>query len=95
MSKLFRRLFLKNSLFTIALRYRAEESLLARPIFQPNYVCPARQERWIADPILAEADNKTWLFYEAVEAGRGHIEVAEVLPDCSLGNPIVILQDEN
>ena len=94
MTSLFQKLFLTNSYFTIALRPRGEQSVLSDPAFQPQYVLPARARRWAADPMLAEEAGKTWLFYEAVEDDHGHIEAAEVLPDCSLGEATVILKDE-
>ncbi len=94
MNHLTQKLFLTNSYFTVALRPRAEQSVLAEPDFRPAFVLPARAARWAADPMLAEENGKTWLFYEAVEHDHGHIEAAEVLPDCSLGEPRVILRDD-
>lgn len=93
MNTVFEKLFLTHSYFTIALRHRSEQSVLADATFQPEYVLPANVLRWAADPILAEDRGKTWLFYEAVEQDHGHIEVAEVLPDCTLGTPTVLLRD--
>ena len=94
MNKTLQKLFLTHSYFTIALRRRAEKSVTAEPVFLPDHILPAVAECWAADPILAEEDGRTWLFYEAVEHDHGHIEAAEVLPDCSLGKPTVILRDE-
>lgn len=93
MNKILQKLFLTHSYFTVALRPRAEEGVTTAPDFRPAFVLPAAAERWAADPILAEEDGRTWLFYEAVDHDHGHIEAAEVLPDCSLGKPTVILQD--
>ena len=93
-NEIHRKLFLRHSYFTIALRHRQEKSILAEPSFSPDAVLPASVEKWEADPILAEDNGRTWLFYEAVENGRGHIEVAEVLPDCSLGKPTILLKDD-
>lgn len=94
MNLLLQKLFLTHSYFTVALRPRAEKSVLEEPGFTPAFVLPAEAARWAADPMLAEEDGRTWLFYEAVENDHGHIEAAEVLPDCSLGEPRVILRDE-
>lgn len=88
------RLFRTQYHFTIALQKRSPESILSRKRFQPAYVMPANPDYWYADPILAEEHGRTWLFYEAVENGHGHIEVAEVLEDCSLAEPTVLLKDE-
>ena len=93
MNQIGRKLFLSHSYFTIAIRRRAAETILQAPVFKSEYVLPASVSRWCADPILAEEQGKTWLFYEAVELGHGHIEVAEVLPDCSLAEPTVLLKD--
>lgn len=94
MNSLFEKLFLTRSYFTIAIRSRSANTVLSDPRFVPNYIHPATSTHWCADPILAEQDGKTWLFYEAVENDHGHIEFAEVLPDCSLGTPTVLLKDE-
>ena len=93
MNSMLKKLFLTGNYFTIAIRPRRTENILDAPAFAPAFVRLANAARWSADPILAESDGKTWLFYEAVEQNHGHIEVAEVLPDCSLGEPTVILKD--
>lgn len=92
MNPLSKKLFLTGSYFTIAIRHRRGD-ILNDPVFSPEYLRPANPAHWSADPMLAEDDGKTWLFYEAVQQGHGHIEVAQVLEDCSLGNPSVILKD--
>lgn len=94
MNRLFEKLFLTRSYFTIALRPRANLDIITEPSFLPAFIRPATADRWSADPILAEEDGKTWLFYEAVQNNHGHIEVAEVLPDASLGRPTVLLKDD-
>ena len=94
MNRLFEKLFLTRSYFTIALRPRANLDIITEPTFLPAFIRPATADRWSADPILAEEDGKTWLFYEAVQNNHGHIEVAEVLPDASLGRPTVLLKDD-
>lgn len=95
MNTLIRKLFLRHSYFTIAIRRRTSGSILEDPVFRPDHVLPAEVGEWSADPILAESDGRTWLFYEAVEKNRGRIEVAEVLPDCSLGSPTVLLRGDS
>ena len=94
MNRLFEKLFLTQSYFTVALRPRTAVDILSDPRFAPTWIRPATAARWSADPILAEQDGTTWLFYEAVENDHGHIEVAEVLPDCSLGAPSILLKDD-
>ena len=94
MNSLIQKLFLTNSYFTVALRPGVEQSVTEAPGFRPVFVLPARTSRWAADPMLVEEKGRTWLFYEAVENDHGHIEAAEVLPDCSLGEPTVILKDD-
>lgn len=94
MTDLFKKLFFHNNYFTIALRRRSTRSILKDFMFLPDYIMSATAERWVADPILVDDQNgKTWLFFEAVENNHGHIEVAEVLPDASLGDPVVLLKD--
>lgn len=41
--------------------------------------------------MLVEDAEKTWLFYEAVTEGKGHIEVAEVNDNCSVSAPVTVL----
>lgn len=94
MHALFQKLFLTNSYFTIAIRRRSARGILRKSDFTPEFVMPARVEKWSADPILAEDHGRTWLFYEAVENDHGHIEVAEVQKDCTLGAPAVLLKDD-
>lgn len=94
MNTVFQKLFLTHSYFTIALRPRLTQNVITDKVFQPKYVRPATVSHWAADPMLAEEKGRTWLFYEAVENDHGHIEVAEVLSDCSLGEPNIILKDD-
>ena len=89
---LYQKLFLSNLYFTIALRKHGAGITSDRK-FSPDYIMPAKQSKWAADPILADHAGKTYLFYEAVENGRGHIEVSEVREDCTLSEPKVILKD--
>ena len=92
--ELFAKLFVTGRYFTIAIRKRQRESILEKPEFRPQYIVPARRQDWCADPVLVDDGDKTWLFYEAVLGDHGHIEVAQVLDDCTLGNPMVVLKDE-
>lgn len=91
---LFAKLFVTGRYFTIAIRKRQGEGVLEKPDFRPQYIVPAQRQDWCADPMLVDDGEKTWLFYEAVLGDHGHIEVAQVLDDCTLGNPMVVLKDE-
>lgn len=91
---LFGKLFVTGRYFTIALRKRQTASILDNRVFAPEFVVPATEQNWCADPILVDDGDKTWLFYEAVLGDHGHIEVARVLEDCTLGKPQVVLQDD-
>lgn len=93
LQSLYRKAFLSKYFFTIAIRQKGNGIRLDRQ-FIPQYILPATQNIWAADPILVDYEGKTWLFYEAVEYDRGHIEVAEVQEDCTLGEPTVILKDD-
>lgn len=91
---LFAKLFVSGRYFTIGIRPRRDGSILEDRNFAPRFIVPATREKWVADPMLVDADGKTWLFYEAVLGDHGHIEAAEVLDDCTLGKPLVLLKDE-
>ena len=93
MRDLFAKLFVADRYFTIGIRKRQGGSILKNQDFAPEFLAPADRQNWCADPILVDADGKTWLFYEAVRGDHGHIEVAQVLEDCTLGEPKVILED--
>lgn len=90
---LFGKLFVTDRYFTIALRKRQTRSILESQDFASQFIVPAEPQNWCADPILVDDGDKTWLFYEAVLGNHGHIEVAQVLDDCTLGKPQVVLQD--
>lgn len=92
--EVWKKLFYSPYYFTIAIRKKQEQNLLEDTTFRAEFVMPADKDTWYADPILAEQDGKTFLFYEAVNHDHGRIEVAEVLEDCTLSNPAVILEDE-
>lgn len=91
---LFGKLFVTGRYFTIAIRKRHDKSILEKPDFAPQFIVPAHPQDWCADPILVDDGEKTWLFYEAVLGDHGHIEVAQVQDDCTLGEPIVVLKDD-
>lgn len=88
------KLFVTDRFFTIAIRRKDSHVLYWKKPFVPDYIVPADRSKWIADPMLAEANGKTYLFYEAVLGNKGHIEVAEVMEDCTLKNLKIVLQDE-
>ncbi len=90
----YRKLFLSPYFFTIAIRKRERGSVLDYFKFQPEFIVPATHVDWFADPMLVENEGRTWLFYEAVHNEVGHIEVAEVNEDCTLGTPTVVLKDD-
>ena len=94
MKKIFKKLFLTNSYFTIALRRRRSQSIITDPDFSLDYVIASTADHWIADPMIVEEKGRTWLFYEAVENNHGHIEVVEVFPNNTLGEPVTLLKDE-
>lgn len=70
---LFERLFWTPNYFTIAIRKRdaQEAPIWERKHFQPDYVMPATRDHWVADPMLAEDNGKTYIFYEARTMARG------------------------
>ena len=90
---LFAKLFISERYFTIAIRKRQPESILKNRYFTPQFVVPATRQNWPADPMLVDAEDETWLFYEAVCGDHGRIEVAQVLEDCTLGEPTVVFED--
>ena len=90
----WKKLFFSPYFFTIAIREKQDRNLLEDTSFRAEFVMPATQEKWYADPILVDHEGKTFLFYEAVNNDHGRIEVVEVLKSCTLGEPTVILEDE-
>lgn len=88
----YQKLFLSNVYFTIALR-RRKNGIQSERKFCPEYIMPAKQSMWSADPMLVDHGEETYLFYEAVEQDRGHIAVSKVNADCTLSPPDVVLQD--
>ena len=91
---LYNKLFVADRFFTIALRRRQAEDILQKREFSAACIVLADRQNWVADPILVDDGDRTWLFYEAVEGDHGHIEAAEVFDDCTLGKPKVILKDD-
>ena len=90
---IYSKLFVMDRFFTIAIRRRSDRSILEDKHFQGEYVMPANREHWAADPMLIDEEDKTYLFYEAVEGDKGHLEVAEVGDDCRLKNVHIILKE--
>ena len=91
---LYSKLFVVDRFFTIAIRKRESTDIIEEKNFFAEYIVPADRKKWCADPILVDAENKTYIFYETVIGDKGHIEVAEVLDDCSLSTPRIVLKDE-
>lgn len=92
--EVWKKLFYSPYFFTVAIRKKQDGNLLEDTAFRAEYVMPATGKRWFADPIMAEHNGKTFLFYEAVNNNHGRIEVAQILEDCTLGEPTVILEDD-
>lgn len=92
----FERLFWSPNYFTIAIRKRLSEELpiWERQSFVPDCVMPASRNYWIADPMLAEDNGHTYMFYEAVINGKGRIEVVEINGDGTISKPMVALERE-
>ena len=93
---LFERLFWTPNCFTIAIRKRdaQEAPIWERKHFQPDYVMPATRNYWAADPMLAEDNGKTYLFYEAAHHDKGRIEVVELYANGTTSQPAVALERE-
>lgn len=94
MGAVWRKLFYSTYFFTIALRRRTGENIVSSPAFRAEHVMKACVKNWQADPILVDDGEKTYLFYEAVTDDKGRIEVAQVNPDCTLGEPRVLLSGD-
>ena len=88
--RLFDKFFSTNEYFTIALRNKSDS-------FENQewkFFMLANKNRWFADPMIAEDNGKAYLFFEATEGMHGHIEVAEILENCSHGSFTRILSGE-
>lgn len=94
---LFERLFWSPNYFTIAICKRNEhdQPIWERRFFQPDYVMPATREYWLADPMLAEENGKTYMFYEAAYHDKGRIEVVELHDDGTTSQPTVVLEQKH
>ncbi len=90
----FSKMFLKERFFTIVIREKKNVSIIENKHFSAEYIIPSNRDKWCADPILVDYGDKTYLFYEAVVGDKGHIEVAQVKDDCTIGEPVVVLKDE-
>ncbi len=55
---------------------------------------PATRDYWMADPMLAENNGKTYLFYEAAHHDKGRIEVVELYDNGTTSRPKVALERE-
>ena len=93
---LWERLFWTPNYFTIAIRKRdsKEAPIWERKCFRSDYVMPATRDDWVADPMLAEDNGKTYLFYEAAHHNKGRIEVVEIRDDGTTSQPEVALERE-
>lgn len=93
---LFERLLWTPNYFTIAIRKRdaQEAPIWERKYFQSDYVMPATRNYWVADPMLAEDNGKTYLFYEAVHHDKGRIEVVELYDNGTTSQPAIALERE-
>lgn len=90
------RVFWSPNYFTIAIRQKNKNELpiWKRRSFVSNYIMPSIRNYWVADPMLVEDNEKTYLFYEAVHCGKGQIEVVEILNNGAVSRPTVALSEE-
>lgn len=93
-SSLYSKLFLTSYYFTIAIRKKPQKGIIESRSFKAEYIMPATRANWCADPMLIDYEDKTYLFYEAVDVDHGRIEVVEVNDDCTVGEPTILLGDE-
>ncbi len=93
-SSLYSKLFLTSYYFTVAIRKKQQEGIIKNRSFKAEYVIPATRASWCADPMLIDYDEKTYLFYEAVDVDHGRIEVVEINENCTVNEPTVLLEDE-
>ena len=92
LNTIYHKAFMSPYFFTIAIRRNRAVPCFEDQSFVPDYVIPADFRNWCADPILAEENGRTYLFYEAVSNDLGRIEVVEVFDDCRISKPSVILE---
>lgn len=93
-NSLYKKLFLSPYYFTIGIKKRSEALPPASTAFKCEYTMPADPQKWYADPLLVDDGDNTFMFYEAVSNGKGHIEAASINNDCSVGEPSVLLKDD-
>lgn len=94
MINFYNKLFLSPYFFTIALRHKAEKSILSDASFDAEFVIPASRLHWVADPVLIDYKGETYLFYEAFHKNKGRLEVVQVNSDCTVSKPSVILEGD-
>lgn len=92
--KIFDKMFLSGYYFTIAIKHREKDDIFENHIFNTEYTLKANLQHWAADPMLIDYEGKTYMFFEAVDGVKGHIEVCEIKEDCSISKPITILSDD-
>ena len=96
MSRLYEKLFLGGRYFTIAIRRRIHDDIKsATSTFSAEYVVPANFSKWCADPILADNNGHTYLFYESYVDGKGRIEVSEIMDNCQPSEPYIVLESDS
>lgn len=93
-SSLYGKLFLTSYYFTIAIRKKQQEGIIKNRSFKAEYILPASRTNWCADPMLIDFEDKTYMFYEAVDGDHGRIEVVPINDDCTVGEPAVLLEDD-
>lgn len=91
---LFDKCFLSGYYFTIAIKKRDKGLFFENGDFFSEKVYKANKNHWAADPMLIDDNGRTYMFYEAVDGQKGHIEVCEILDDCSFSEPRIILKDD-
>lgn len=91
LNKAIKKMFMTGSYFTIAVRKKESANILGDEAFHSCCTLPADSGEWCADPMLVENDGRTFLFYEAVTGTLGRIEVRELLADCTVSSPTIVL----
>jgi len=90
------KLFWVPNFFTIAIRKKNGErdSLFYNRFFRSELEMKSSPKHWIADPILAQEGEKTFLFYEACHNGKGLIEVIELLENGKTSLPKIVWEKD-
>lgn len=97
MSKSFiEKLFWNPNYFTIAIRKKKDktDSLFNTHTFHSDLELRSNPNYWVADPMLVQDEEKTYLFYEACHNGKGIIEVVQIMNDGSVSAPKIALERE-